>query len=257
MCSNTAKVVLIVISTGFWLLAGCLFAVGSIVFAQYRHYEQIEEAWYTLVPALLLLGVGMLFVLIGVAGCVGACKEQRCLLGMFGTTLIIIITGLVVSVILAYVYKKQAVSDVKTGVDKLFNNYGMNNSEAVTDQVDFIQQKLQCCGRHNYTDWQNTWWYHNQKGEHMLYPNSCCPVNTNGSSLETNGTYCGIDKVFPDGCYDLVENVFLNYLTISAGGAVAILAIMVLGVVFTGVLVCKKRELIPTYSILSDDNMHV
>lgn len=60
----------------------------------------------------------------------------------FGTTLIIIITGLVVSVILAYVYKKQAVSDVKTGVDNLFNNYGMNNSEAVTDQVDFIQQKV-------------------------------------------------------------------------------------------------------------------
>lgn len=64
------------------------------------------------------------------------------LFAQFGTTLIIIITGLVVSVILAYVYKKQAVSDVKTGVDKLFEKYGTNNSEAVTDQVDFIQQKV-------------------------------------------------------------------------------------------------------------------
>lgn len=67
--------------------------------------------------------------------------------------------------------------------------------QAYFNDIECVALQLHCCGKHNYTDWQKTPWYDNQKGEHMLYPNSCCPVNTNSSSLETNGTYCGTDKV--------------------------------------------------------------
>lgn len=71
----------------FWLqvVAACLFIIGSIVFTEYRHYDQINDAWFTLIPAIVLLGVGILLVLIGVVGCVGAVKEQRCLLGLVRT----------------------------------------------------------------------------------------------------------------------------------------------------------------------------
>lgn len=63
-------------------VAGFLFFVGITVFLEYQHYEELDEAWYTLLPAIILFGVGMLFGIVGIVGLVGACKEQRCLLGV-------------------------------------------------------------------------------------------------------------------------------------------------------------------------------
>lgn len=252
MCQFTAKVALVLLSTAFWVVAVCLFIIGSIVFAEYKHYDQINDAWFTLIPAIVLLGVGILLVLIGVVGCVGAVKEQRCLLGLFSTILLIIFAGLLVSAILAYIYKKSVSDQIETGMDKVLKRYGLNDSEPFTNQMDYIQQKLQCCGVHNYTDWLDTPWYKNQLyvPKHN-YPDSCCPTNTNSSN-----TYCLSDKVFNKGCFDLVTNVFNNHLMISAIAALIILIILVLGVVFACVLMCKQRNSTP-YSILSNEGMRV
>ena len=61
--------------------AGLIF-VGVWVYTEYRHYEQMGEATYTLIPATIIMALGVFFFILGLVGCVGAFKEQRCMLGV-------------------------------------------------------------------------------------------------------------------------------------------------------------------------------
>ena len=63
--------------------AGLMF-VGAWVYREYKHYDQIADAYYTLVPATIIIGLGVFFFILGLIGCVGAFKEHRCLLGTVG-----------------------------------------------------------------------------------------------------------------------------------------------------------------------------
>ena len=49
---------------------------------EYRNYEQMGEATYTLIPATIIMALGIFFFILGLVGCVGAFKEQRCMLGV-------------------------------------------------------------------------------------------------------------------------------------------------------------------------------
>lgn len=65
-----------------------------------------------------------------------------CLRVQFSTILLIIFAGLLVSAILAYIYKNSVSDQIKTGMDKVLNRYGQNDSEPFTNQMDYIQQKV-------------------------------------------------------------------------------------------------------------------
>jgi hypothetical protein len=60
----------------------------------------------------------------------------------FCTILIVIFVGLVASAVLAYIYKKPVIDGIENGMDNLLNDYGHNDSKAMTDQMDYIQQKV-------------------------------------------------------------------------------------------------------------------
>ena len=66
----------------FQLAAAGLIFVGAWVYKEYQHYEEIGQALYTLVPATILLAVGAFFFILGLVGCIGAFKEQKCILGV-------------------------------------------------------------------------------------------------------------------------------------------------------------------------------
>ena len=56
--------------------------MGAWMYKEYRHYDQIAEAKYTLIPATIIMASGVFLFLLGIIGCVGACKEQKCLLAL-------------------------------------------------------------------------------------------------------------------------------------------------------------------------------
>ncbi len=56
--------------------------MGAWVYNEYQNYEQIGQALYTLVPASILIAIGVFFFILGIVGCVGAYKEQKCMLGL-------------------------------------------------------------------------------------------------------------------------------------------------------------------------------
>lgn len=96
----------------------------------------------------------------------------------------------------------------------------------MTQNFDYIQYKLQCCGEANYTDWEHTWWYANSADRIGNVPQSCCAnfqmnldeenalTNTIGRSVVTT-KYCtatspvpnNLDNYYQEGCYRKLEQI--------------------------------------------------
>ncbi|KAK2164480.1 hypothetical protein LSH36_63g09008 [Paralvinella palmiformis] len=226
--------------------AAGLICIGAWVYKEYHHYDLIAESLYTLVPATILMAVGVFFFLLGIIGFIGAYKEQKCLLGLFFTILLVILVGMVSTAILGYIKRADVESAVEQGIKQGMDAY--NNETVWKNQIDFMQSELKCCGLDNYTDWFQT--------PRKTYPNSCCVNNTcaypkNSTSIDpmlfNNGT----------GCYVLVKDQFIKHLGIVTGVALAFVIVLILGMAFSCVLICKRRSQVPYIGLREPSGMRV
>jgi hypothetical protein len=97
---------------------------------------------------------------------------------------------------------------------------------------DHMQQRLQCCGVENYTDW----YYSPQWRNNKFVPDSCCnPSHFQNETLMSN---CGKSNepelYFSQGCYELFSNWLLQHLSIIAIFAVIFVIVEVIVLIVTG-----------------------
>lgn len=132
----------------------------------------------------------------------------------------------VAGVVLAIMYQQTVRGYVKNMFSDVLDNYGTMNETRMTQNFDYIQYKLQCCGEANYTDWEHTWWYANSPDRIGNVPQSCCAnfqmnldeenalTNTIGRSAATT-KYCtatspvpnNLDNYYQEGCYRKLEQI--------------------------------------------------
>jgi len=64
------------------LSAGLVF-LGVWILTMYAHYEQLSDVLnFSLLPAYILLAVGIVLFALGTIGCVGAVRDHKCLYGL-------------------------------------------------------------------------------------------------------------------------------------------------------------------------------
>lgn len=247
-CSGMSKAFMVIISLVFWAAAAGLFFLGSWVFVQHHRYEHLAEHLYTLVPATIVLAAGFFFFILGIFGCVGACKEQRCLLAMFFSLILLIFVGMVCAGVLGWMYRGQVDTAMHKGLHDGLEDYNLENETYWKEEIDFMQSNLKCCGVENDTDWGRTPW---AKETHKPYPDSCC-VNSNCSIL-VNGTA----QVYHDGCYTKMKDMFLTHLGVIAGVCAGFAVVLILGMIFSCVLICKRRSEVPYVGLSEPSGMRV
>jgi hypothetical protein len=197
--------------------------------------------------------VGLVFFLLGIVGCVGVCKEQKCLLCIFFSFMLVIFIGLVVGGVLAYVYRKDIDAAVGKGISNCMQEYDHSGNNTVcTGEIDFMQTEFKCCGESNYTDWENTPWIKKQNAT-VKFPNSCCEqnhCNYSASTLKQTGVYM-------KGCHQKLKSEFMDHLGIIAGTAAAFAILQLLGLIFSAVLLCKRRPDVPYVGLSNPDGMRI
>ena len=114
--------------------------------------------------------------LIGTIGVFALFSENRCLLGSYFSLVTVLLGIEIAGVVLIFLYRQDLSIYVKDVFDEALKSYGQPNATRLTQNFDFVQWKLQCCGEFNYTDWQHTWWYEqsNAAARWGQVPQSCC-----------------------------------------------------------------------------------
>ncbi|MEQ2171113.1 Tetraspanin-3 [Goodea atripinnis] len=151
--------------------AGILCYVGAYVFITYDDYDHFFQDVYTLIPAVIIIAAGALLFLIGLIGCCATVRESHC-----GLTTV--------------------EDEVNRSIIKVYDEYNGTNSNAQSRAIDYVQRQLQCCGIHNFSDWQHTHWY--DKSKNNSVPISCC------KTAGCTGSLTHPEDLYQEGCEALV-----------------------------------------------------
>uniref|UniRef100_A0A8C2SUK6 Tetraspanin n=1 Tax=Coturnix japonica TaxID=93934 RepID=A0A8C2SUK6_COTJA len=173
------------------IFSGCFV----ILFCKnYRYFFQEFffplPGWLAVVTALILIPTGILAILVFARN---SCYHQGTLM-----YLLIVLLCLQVSLtVLTQFYSTWMAVELKSTMGQAFNQYNGTHSLARgSGTVDMLQEKLQCCGLRNYTDWLNAsaaFWHFPSEKSHV--PRSCCKKHEDcGSDLNQP------DQLFQEGC---------------------------------------------------------
>ncbi|XP_053708583.1 tetraspanin-10-like [Synchiropus splendidus] len=147
-------------------------------------------------PMLVLVTLGLLITLLCLTGCVGAVRENCCLLRVFSMLVLTLISAQVVAAILSYTMQDQIGGLLRSGMLAAMEGYQDDlDLRFITDE---IQTNLQCCGADDYRDWEINIYY-NCSSPGVLacgVPPTCCIDPMENSTIWNS--QCGLGALSLD-----------------------------------------------------------
>lgn len=145
---------------------------------------------------------GLVVLMTTILGCCGIMKTSRSMVLTYSIVLVIIFLIEIGAGVMAYMYRRQLSTELADNLTEKFNTrYGIDND--TTEAVDHLQIRywkdeifslkqtlislllfsLECCGVHDFMDWQSSAWFELPQRRNNKVPDSCCI---------SPGRYCGV-----------------------------------------------------------------
>lgn len=203
----------------FWLLGLGISAMGFwILVGKDKLVRDIIDVF--LDPSILMCIAGLIIFQLGFFGCLGALRENICLLKTFHIILtVILLLELVLAVVIFIFYyipsarPHMGMPGPEETLQQAVVRY--RDDDDLRDMIDTFQREFQCCGVSNsdtgYKDWQMNQYFNcseeNNSVERCGVPHSCCRIKQG----EMINVMCGFDttnkeksvvsdKIYIQGC---------------------------------------------------------
>ena len=236
----SSKTVVGILSVLFLCAAVGMWAMGGYVIATYKNIGALTSSYYTLVPAAVMIVVGIIFLLGAISGFCAACRESRACSLTFFVFVFLTFALLITAIVLSFVYKREIHHVVEREANSTMDNYNKTGKESVTKQIDYLQGNLRCCGSDSYRSWRYTPW----GTDHLdQVPLSCCMNVSNcegGDLIKMNVT---ANYIFTGGCVGEVERFMKSNLYYLGAGAIAFLVLLILGMIGSCYVLWQRKEM--------------
>ncbi|XP_056906944.1 tetraspanin-9 isoform X3 [Takifugu flavidus] len=191
-CLCCLKYMMFTFNLIFWLCGCGLLGVGIWLSVSQGSFATFSPSLPALSAANMVIGIGAIVMVTGFLGCLGAIKENKCLLLSFFIVLLIILLAEVILLILVFVYsdkvRDNAKQDLKDGL-ALYNsetNLGLRNAWNI------IQAEWKCCGVIASTDWYEAL-------KEQVVPDRCCQEHYQNCGRNITNMF------WNRGCFEKVE----------------------------------------------------
>ncbi|XP_033124530.1 tetraspanin-17-like [Anneissia japonica] len=218
----------------FWVLGAAIlgFGIWGLIAKNGGIVDAIaEDQQVKLDPMWMFVFVGGLIFTLAFFGCIGALRENTCMLKFFAYSVILIFLLEITAGVLGYIYQDRLVNILETYVNKtILAYYDDADTQYLADEM---HQGLKCCGIHEPSDWEANMYFtcDGPAATECSVPYSCCkPVDG------VVNYQCGYgvleltpgeqeDIIYTNGCADELKDWFqTNIIFISiAGGLLMIL----------------------------------
>ncbi|XP_003943358.2 tetraspanin-4 isoform X2 [Saimiri boliviensis] len=225
-CLQAVKYLMFAFNLLFWL-GGCgVLGVGIWLAATQGSFATLSSSFPSLSAANLLIVTGTFVMAIGFVGCLGAIKENKCLLLTFFLLLLLVFLLEATIAILFFVYTDKIDRYAQRDLKKGLHLYGTQGNVGLTNAWSIIQTDFRCCGVSNYTDWFEVY-------NATRVPDSCCLEFSESCGLHAPGTW------WKAPCYETVK-VWLqeNLLAVGVFGLCTAL-VQILGLTFAMTMYCQ------------------
>ncbi|XP_047656634.1 tetraspanin-4-like isoform X1 [Tachysurus fulvidraco] len=217
-CLCCVKYLMFIFNLIFWL-GGCgLFGVGVWLSFRQAEISYLPLSFPSLSVANLLLVAGGVTMVTGFLGCLGALKEQRCLLMTFFVILLLLFLIEAALVLLLGLFHKELDQKAKKNLIDGMKKYDRDPN--LKKSWDSMQRIFKCCGVSNHSDW------YNQTTE-GLHPASCC---------RDHSPPC---HRWEEPCYEKAKAWVLDNITWVLGFGVCLGIVQILALAFSMLMYCQ------------------
>ncbi|XP_071831897.1 tetraspanin-9-like [Apostichopus japonicus] len=148
-----------------------LLAFGINLYVKEGPFATLLPSFPFLNAANLIIIIGTIVLCVSIIGCVGAWKENTCLLVTFFMSLFVIFLLEMMAGYLGFVYRNQVERFVMEELTTHgLQRYGQRGEAGLTSAWDRMQTMLMCCGVDQSSDWHMFTPYYGQGQT----PDSCC-----------------------------------------------------------------------------------
>ncbi|CAG9133506.1 hypothetical protein JYU34_004497 [Plutella xylostella] len=240
------KYVIFGVNVLFWFIGLVVLAVGVWAWTEKDTFNNLSRLTnIALDPAFVLICAGAITFVIGFTGCVGALRENTCLLACYAVFLALLLLAEMTVGILGFVFKDWIKTQATTGFQGFITHYREDPDQQ--NLIDWIQEDwLQCCGVEGPRDWDRNAYFNCSSGavgsrEACGVPFSCC---RNKPQDIIRNKQCGYDVrkssykydiakiIYDKGCLEAAEEWFDHNLLIVATAAVCTAFAHILGICF-------------------------
>lgn len=237
-CPKCIQILVLVFNLIFFILGAVILGFGVYTFLKIGDYASLSTVEF-MTASRLFIGLGTIIVVVSFCGCCGAWKLSKCLLVMFFVLLLIIFGVEIAAAVLGYLKRNEVEDTLQNDLLKaLQGQYGESDQVGITKAFNTLQEKEQCCGVMNYTDWEKAKLYN---GNHSVVPDSCCREMKAGCGNFAPG-FVDKSKVWTKGCFSTMKDLIVTNLPLVAGVVIGVLVIQLLGMIFSMVLICAVNK---------------
>ncbi|CAD5115797.1 DgyrCDS4740 [Dimorphilus gyrociliatus] len=216
----------------FFFAGLALIIAGAVVQTRFREYIAFFGNNFS-AAAIVLIVVGGIILLIGFFGCCGAYKESYCMTMTFAVILGLIFVLEIAVGIGAAVMKNKVRKIIEDKMTESMKNYN-DDHEGVKKAWDSMQEKFECCGVKNSTDWNTT------------VPDSCdCPADK-----KTDEKICHKEDgkdIFKRGCIDGISEWVEKNVVVVVGVGIGFAFLQLIGIAFA---CCLARTIKKEYEVV-------
>ncbi|XP_037283942.2 tetraspanin-33 [Rhipicephalus microplus] len=174
------KGLLFIMNVIYWLIGGVTALTGGyLLTVKVRILRRYVDLTFD--PAVFFIVVGCLVFIIAALGCVGALRENKNFLCLYGFSLSAIAVAVVLVAVLAFVWSTSTPPN-RSGVENILRRAVViyRDDPDMEHLINTLQASLRCCGisSRGYLDWHHNAYFHcsrwNPSRERCGVPYSCC-----------------------------------------------------------------------------------
>uniref|UniRef100_A0A673JTV7 Tetraspanin-9 n=1 Tax=Sinocyclocheilus rhinocerous TaxID=307959 RepID=A0A673JTV7_9TELE len=219
-CLCCVKYMMFLFNLLFWL-SGCgLLGVGIWLSVSQGSFATFSPSFPSLSAANLVITLGSVVMVTGFLGCLGAIKENKCLLLSFFIVLLIILLAELILLILFFVYTDKVSENAKQDLKDGLSLYNTDNNIGLRNAWNIIQAEWQCCGVTGHTDWHDAL-------QEKTVPDRCCQEHYRECGRNATNVF------WSQGCYEKVEEWLNDNKHLLGTIAMCVLVLQLLGMAFS------------------------
>ncbi|XP_073706962.1 tetraspanin-9 [Garra rufa] len=219
-CLCCLKYMMFVFNLIFWLCGCGLLGVGIWLSVSQGSFATFSPSFPSLSAANMVIAIGAIVMVTGFLGCLGAIKENKCLLLSFFIVLLIILLAELILLILFFVYSDKVSENAKQDLKDGLALYNTDNNIGLRNAWNIIQAEWKCCGVTGYTDWHEAL-------KEKVVPDRCCQEHYQECGRNSTNMF------WTRGCYEKVEEWLEDNKHLLGTIGMCILVVQLLGMAFS------------------------
>ncbi|KAK3548714.1 hypothetical protein QTP70_017269 [Hemibagrus guttatus] len=202
-------------------LCGCgLLGVGIWLAVSQGSFATFSPSFPSLSAANLVIAIGAIVMVTGFLGCLGAIKENKCLLLSFFIVLLIILLAELILLILFFTFSDKVSENAKQDLKDGLSLYYSENNVGLKNAWNIIQAEWKCCGVTGFTDWHEAL-------KEKVVPDRCCQEHYQDCGRNVTNEF------WKRGCFEKVEEWLDDNKHLLGTIAMCILVVQLLGMAFS------------------------